>query len=583
MKSSFRFRIDLSGFWEFKLDPRNEGEPKEWFRGFDGGEPIYVPSSWNEQNPSWDKYAGIAWYQRRFYVPKELEGKTPWLVFKGAGYHAKVWLNGVFLGEHEGSFTEFRLDASKALKAGDWNLLVVRIDNRLSLDRIPPGRALNVTAFDFFPYGGIHRPVYLEFTSGNYIDELIVVTDHRGSLKVEVSVGGPRVECDVVVKLRDRLFREVFKDKARCVDGKAVLERKLEGIRPWSPEDPYLYTLHVELVVGGQVVDGVEERIGFRSVKVKDGKILLNGRPVFLKGFGRHEDFPVTGKHLPGAVLVRDYFLMKKIGANSFRTSHYPYSDEHLDLADEMGFLVILETPVCLSGLGRLLPEEEELRKWFKNPEILAKAKRMAEEMIKQHRNRPSVIMYSVVNEPPSHLEECAEFIKELAEHVRKLDPTKPITFASNRRSEDKALKYVDVISLNFYYGWYSEWGDIEAGVEQLKKEVEKVHALFPEKPIIITEYGAGAITGQHSDPPLMWSEEYQAEFLRRYTEELARKEYIYGLHIWNFSDFRTPETPWRTILNRKGVFTRDRQPKLSAYIVRKLFNSIPTFRDQSS
>ncbi|RLG84449.1 MAG: glycoside hydrolase family 2 protein, partial [Thermoprotei archaeon] len=145
--------------------------------------------------------------------------------------------------------------------------------------------------------------------------------------------------------------------------------------------------------------------------------------------------------------------------------------------------------------------------------------------------------------------------------------------------ASDKALRYVDVISLNVYYGWYSHWGDLEAGVRDMLRDIGTVHREHPDKPIVITEFGAGAIAGLHSDPPLMWTEEYQAEFLRRYIEELVRRDYIQGLHIWNFADFRAPENPLRTVLNRKGVFTRDRQPKLSARVVGELFSSIPTFR----
>ena len=577
MRSAFRLRIPLDGFWRFRLDPKDVGEKEGWFRGFSGGDVIYVPSSWNEQNPQWDRYVGIAWYQRRFYVPHEHRGKVPWLVFKGAGYHAKVWLNGTYVGGHEGSFTEFRLRAP-ALSYGSWNTLVVRIDNRPGLDRLPPARGLNETAFDFFPYGGIHRSVYLELTSSSYVEELIVETSHTGLLKVSVAAHVEQGGCEVALRLLDREEREVLHTRRRCVDGRALFKERVEGAHTWSPDDPYLYTLVVELYVNGILEDVVEERIGFRSIEVRDGRILLNGRPVFLKGFGRHEDFSVTGKHLPGAVLVRDFYLMRMLGANSFRTSHYPYSDEHLDLADEMGFMVILETTVCLSGISRIMPENE-LRRWCRDPGIREKARRVAEEMIRQHRNRPSVIMYSIANEPPSDLEECADLLRELAEYVRKLDPSRPITFASHRWASDKALRYVDVISLNVYYGWYSHWGDLEAGVRDMLRDVGSVHREHPDKPIVITEFGAGAIAGLHSDPPLMWTEEYQAEFLRRYIEELVRRDYIQGLHIWNFADFRTPENPLRTVLNRKGVFTRDRQPKLSARVVRELFCSIPTFR----
>ncbi len=574
MKTPRRLHQILNGFWNVRVDPNDSGELEGFAKGFESSDIIYVPSSYNEQNPLWDRYAGVIWYQRRFYVPKDYSGKRAWIIFKGAGYISKVWLNGEFLGEHEGGYTQFRFDISNIVRYGEWNLLVVKIDNRISLDRIPPGRSLNEVVHDFFPYGGIHRDVYLEFTSPEYISGIRVITTHKGYLNAEASIVSSK-PCEVVFRLKDREMKEVFTTKTPCINGKASIETTVTGIVPWEPEKPYLYTLEVELMVDNRIVDAVEEYIGFRSINIVDGKILINDKPVFLKGFGRHEDYPITGKYVPGSVLIRDFYLMKQVNANSFRTSHYPYSDEHLDLADSFGILVILETPICLSGM----PSNDDARKWCSNPMIVEKALKMAEEMVLQHRNRPSVIMYSILNEPPTDLDECAELARRLVDHIRKLDPTRPITFASHRRINDKALQYVDVISLNYYYGWYSEWGDIEQGLRRALDEVEKIHQLFPSKPIIITEFGADAIMGLHSEPPLMWSEEYQAEFIRRYIEEFSKKEYIHGLHIWNFADFRTPQNHWRTILNRKGIFTRDRQPKLSVRIVKDLFSKISTYR----
>jgi len=570
----YRPRLDLSGFWSFRLDPSDEGESLGWPEGFESRDIVYVPSSWNEQNPDWDGYCGVAWYARSFYLDRLFEGKRVWLIFKGAGYYTKVWLNGAYLGEHEGSFTQFRLEATHAARFGGLNRLVVKVDNRPSLERIPPALSVNRTAFDFFPFGGIHRPVYLELTEREYIRRLRVRTDHRGWLSAEAEVEGEAVE--VLFQLLDAEGSELLAERVRCVGGVARLERVVEGVRPWSPEEPNLYTLRVSLLKEDRVVDVVEERVGFRSVSVEGGRLLLNGRPVYLKGFGRHEDFPVTGKHVPGAVLVRDFYLMKKLGANSFRTTHYPYSEEHLDLADEMGFLVILESTVCLSGFPGLFPDQSSAREWFRRRDIIERAKAVIREMIEEHGNRPSVIMYSVANEPPTYWSEAAEFVRELVEYAKSLDPTRPVTFASLAHSRDLALPYVDVISLNIYYGWYTEWGDIEAGVRRALEEVERVHEAHPGKPILITEFGADAVAGVHWDPPLMWTEEYQAEFLRRYIEELGKLDYVQGLHVWNFADFRTPQNPGRTVLNRKGVFTRDRQPKLSSRVVQVLFEGLP-------
>jgi len=564
----------LEGFWKFKIDKDLIGDKEEWFKGFESNDLIFVPSSWNEQNPEWDQFTGVAWYQKDFYIQKELEGKLAWIRFEGAGYKTRIWTNGNFVGEHEGAFTSFGY-AIKELKFGGFNRIVVRIDNSPSIRNLPPALGLNVSAFDFFHYGGIHRPVYLEFTDKCYVEDLTIYTSSDGSLKALIdNVCEEPVSLKVSLASKDLnsiIYEETVSD---VKSGRYIYKKKFSGIKPWSPEEPNLYNLIVELYLDGELKDSVYERIGFRSIKVKKGKIYVNDKPVFLKGFGRHEDYPVFGKNLPGPVLIRDFYLMKKMGANSFRTSHYPYSNMHLDMADEFGFLVILEPPLCYSGMERIA-DKKSIVKLFSDREYLAKAKKVIAEMIKEHKNRPSVIMYSVMNEPQSDMPEIAEVIRELSAYFNKLDPSRPTTFASNRSVKDLALGYVDVISLNFYRGWYSEWGDIDRGVEAMMVDLEEIHRRHPDKPIIITEFGADAVLGLHSEPPQMWSEEYQAEFIRKYVEALSRKDYIVGLHVWNFADFRTPQTPWRTILNRKGVFTRDRQPKLSVAVLSSSFNKL--------
>ncbi|MEM1645551.1 MAG: glycoside hydrolase family 2 TIM barrel-domain containing protein [Ignisphaera sp.] len=580
MRSLYRPRISLDGFWSFKLDKNRVGEKEAWYSGFESNDLVYVPSSWNEQNPDWDQYTYTVWYQKKFFVPKEFEGKRAWIVFDGAGYIAKVWINGQFVGEHEGSFTRFKFSIEDKLRFGDLNLVVVEIDNTPSIYALPPAKEFNVTAFDFFHYGGIHRKTYIEFTDKCFINDVLVNTKSNGDLMLNILIDCSK-PVDIKIKLMDKEFEKVIhEDIVKGVEKICKYSKKIQGIKPWSPEEPNLYNLVIELYIDGILKDSIYERIGFRDIEIRDNKIYLNGRPVFLKGFGRHEDFPITGKYLPGSVLVRDFYLMKKIGANSFRTSHYPYSEEHLDLADELGFLVILEPPLCYSGIDRILPRTE-IAKLFSDESYIERAKKVVLEMIAQHRNRPSVIMYSITNEPPSDIPEVAEFIKKIAEYIKSLDTSRPITFASFRYTRDLALEYVDVLAFNYYKGWYSEWGDIDKGLEVVINDLEKIHRKYPDKPIIIAEFGADAIFGLHSDPPQMWSEEYQAELLRKYIETLTKKNYIVGLHIWNFADFRTPQNPGRTILNRKGVFTRDRQPKLAAHILSELFKKIPNFLDQ--
>ncbi|MGQ9479677.1 MAG: glycoside hydrolase family 2 TIM barrel-domain containing protein [Thermoproteota archaeon] len=305
-----------------------------------------------------------------------------------------------------------------------------------------------------------------------------------------------------------------------------------------------------------------------RTVRVENGRILLNGRPVFLKGCARHEDFPILGKTLVGPILRKDFGLMRDIGCNSFRTSHYPYSRSHLDLADEYGFMVILEMPAV--GLWRDVELDD--------PDIIGKVRRMIREAIQRDKNRPSVIMYSLFNEPDSQREEFRSLLKEAIEEAKANDPTRPVTYASCRHMEDKALEMIDVLCFNFYYGWYTLCGDLEAAAKTLEDVLDRIHEKYPDKPILITEFGAEAIAGVHRYPPEMWSEEYQAELIKTYWRIICSKNYVAGGHIWNFADFRVGQSPGRTTLNRKGIFTRTRDPKLAVNVVKELFKSTPTY-----
>ncbi|MCS7120015.1 MAG: glycoside hydrolase family 2 TIM barrel-domain containing protein [Nitrososphaerota archaeon] len=576
-----RERIDLSGFWYFRVDPRDAGELEKWFeeRDLRGWDKLYVPASWNEQDSAYTWYMGVAWYAREFYVPGDWKDKVVSLCFEGVNYKAKVWVNGVFLGEHEGGFTPFSFRVEGALRIGGDNILFVRVDNTLSKRTIPPGEGMNQTYFDFFHYGGIHREVYLTCLPRLYIKDVILRTDIKngdGLVDADVSFVNETAEryfCKLMLEVFDG--PEIAAQKpVRFIIGpnseKVVNEKVvIKAAKLWSPESPHLYRFRVTVSHDEGICDTYEERFGVRTIRVEGGRILLNGRPVFLKGCARHEDFPIMGKALPGAVLRKDFGLMKEIGCNSFRTSHYPYSRAHLDLADEYGFMVILEMPMV--GLCRHIERLDD-------PELMEKMKRMTREAIERDRNRPSVIMYSLFNEPDSDREEFRTLLKEVAEEARKADPTRPITFVSYRHLEDKALDMVDVLCHNFYYGWYNLCGELDKAEKMLSETLDEIHRRFPDKPIIVTEFGADAIVGVHRNPPEMWSEEYQAELIKTYWKVLRSKPYVVGGHIWNFADFRVGQSPRRTTLNRKGIFTRTREPKLSVNVVKELFQKTPTF-----
>ncbi|MFN2302471.1 MAG: glycoside hydrolase family 2 TIM barrel-domain containing protein, partial [Anaerolineales bacterium] len=332
-------------------------------------------------------------------------------------------------------------------------------------------------------------------------------------------------------------------------------------VKSWSPDSPYLYQLKVERVEGDHVVDQYTLPVGIRTATVDGKQLYLNGRPIYLCGFGRHEDFPISGRGLNMPVIIKDYALMKWVGANSFRTSHYPYSEQMMDLADQLGFLVIDETPAV--GL-------------FFNPDGYEHRQRLCRqyvtEMILRDKNHPSVIAWSLANEPHSTGENAKLFFKDLYELAHSLDPSRPITLVSFMGVMEAAFEFLDFMSVNRYFGWYQESGQIDRGTEFLSNELDLLYETF-HKPIMLTEFGADTIPGHHAQPPEMFSEEYQVEFLRKYIDVLRSKPYMIGEHVWNMCDFKTCQGITRMGgYNYKGVFTRDRHPKMAAHYLRDLW-----------
>ena len=568
----FRQCIDLSGFWDFRFDPEGRGEQSGWGAGFTGGVPIAVPSSWNDQFEDWRDYLSNAWYQTRFDLPWGWEQRCITLRFGSVNYLAGVWLNGVRLGEHEGGHLPFEFDVTHHIRP-DGNLLVVRVEGKLAPNRVPPGNvpmdALDrfaspnypPTSFDFFPFCGIHRLVLLYATPHDAITDLTVVTEidgHSGRVMVLLN----RVAADAVTArftLRGHGAEVSAEVLAPGETVEAVLAVPHAAL--WTPDSPDLYDLRVETIRGGDVCDRYSLPVGIRTVQVDGNALLLNGQPITLKGFGRHEDFAVTGRGLVPAVIVKDYALMKWVGANSFRTTHYPYSEQMMDLADRLGFMVIDETP----AVGLFFQEEGLERR-------LALCRQYTHEMIARDKNHPSVILWSLANEPHSRRPAAVHFFRNLYSLAKSLDSTRPVTLVSMLGVLEESFEFCDVVCLNRYHGWYTDCGQLEVGCRKLSAELDALHAHYP-KPLLLTEFGADAIPGCHAQPPEMFSEEYQAEMLTRYIELADSKPYVVGQHVWNLCDFKTGQGIKRMGgMNFKGVFTRDRRPKLAAHRLRELW-----------
>lgn len=561
-RNKYRQFIDLSGFWDFRFDINNDGLKENWLSGFDKSQPIAVPASWNDQFADNRDFLGPAWYQIRFEKPWGWDDKKIFLRFGSVNYISDVWLNEELVGHHEGGHLPFEYDVSDRIL--NENLLVVRVDGRLKEEYVPPkGRGLGnypETNFDFYPFCGIHRPVLLYAIPDEGIKDITVITSIKetlGILDIKLKSSGI---IGAIARCTLKGFETELIEEFKIEQGVQEIRVELKDAKFWDTNNPNLYDLNIEIVKDNLILDSYSLKVGVRTIEVKGDHLLLNGKPVYLKGFGRHEDFPITGRGYVPAVIIKDYSLMEWIGTNSFRTSHYPYSEQMMDMADRLGFLVIDEIPAVGLTFNRTVIERE-----------LELCSQYIQELIARDKNHPSVIMWSLANEPHSSVK-SKDFFKNLYDIARNLDKSRPITVVNMMGVREKAFEFCDVLCINRYYGWYLRPGKIDEACESLSDEMDKLYERY-HKPILLSEFGTDTIPGWHSQPLEMFSEEYQAEFIEKYIEVCRSKPYVIGEHIWNLCDFKTSQGITRMGgMNYKGIFTRDRRPKMAAHLLRKLW-----------
>ena len=336
----------------------------------------------------------------------------------------------------------------------------------------------------------------------------------------------------------------------------------------WGPGAPYLYSMVAVLLDPGDlVVDEYELRVGVRTIHVTDQSFWINGKEFYFRGCGKHEDADVRGKGVDAVMNVKDFNLLRWIGANSFRASHYPFGEEVMDLADELGVCVIDELPAV--GLNLWDRHETVFTQDRAGDGLLATHLSQLRELVARDGNHPCVVMWSVANEAATYEPASHPYFARVAETVRALDPSRPSTIVEYTLP-DKSLvgDLFDVICVNRYLGWNTDPGETELIEGQLERDLLRWHERF-DKPVFVTEYGADTVAGFHSDPPALFTEEFQCEFLERYHRVFDRLDFVIGEHVWNFADFATKQSPVRVLGNRKGIFTRQRQPKAAAYLLR--------------
>ncbi|XP_022813870.1 beta-glucuronidase [Spodoptera litura] len=582
----------LDGIWNFRKSPADPetGYKAGWFeQDLDKTGPVLqmpVPSSYNDvgEDVSLRDHVGVVWYDRRFFVPSwwSTTGQRVWLRFSSVHYATEVFINGKSVMYHEIGHLPFEAEITDFVTFNSSNLLTVVVDNTLLSDTVPQGVIKSVYVgpnkirqeqqytFDFYNYAGIHRTVFLYSTPQVYIDDVIVNTDiqgHTGFVVYNVTQKGAasdKVHC--LIQLFDKNGTQV----AAFNECAGLLE--IGNANFWwpylmHPNPGYLYTMKASLIgPQGETLDTYSQKIGIRTVTWSNTTIYLNEKPLYLKGFGMHEDSDLRGKGWDPVLWVKNFNLIKWLGANAFRTSHYPYAEEIYQLADEYGIMIIDECPsVDTDGFSDTL---------------LAKHKQSLTELIRRDKNHPSVIMWSISNEPRSANKLADRYFGEVVRHVKSMDLSRPVTIAiSAGASTDKSGRHLDVISFNRYNGWYANPGQTAQITNNVVEEATNWHRIH-NKPVIMTEYGADTIAGLHLYPEYIWSEEYQCLLISEHFKafDLLRKAgFFAGEFIWNFADFKTPQSITRVGGNKKGIFTRSRQPKAAAHHLRSRYHALAT------
>ena len=606
---------DLCGTWDFQFDPEDRGLAEGWARGLPDPIDMPVPASFADvfTDKRSREYAGIFWYATQVFVPGEWRGRNVDLRFDSATHDATVFVNGVEVTSHEGGFLPFVAHLDDVVRWNGWNTVAVRLSNLLSVNTLPAGETatladgttVNAPYFDFFNYAGLQRKVRLLATPKERVEGFQVahriddVTGDHPTAHVDYTIEtsplaeGRRIEITVA----DETGAEV----ARAEGATGTID--IPDVRLWQVRDAYLYHFTVCILAGDGaasgdddgIVDEYTDDIGIRTVEVRDCRFLVNGRPVYFKGFGRHEDVPVHGRGFDPVFAKRDFELMRWIGANSFRTSHYPYAEEQMEAADREGLLVIDE--VAAVGFRKSLINfldaagggQAEAVPFFDEPSVRTETLRRHKDdlraLVDRDGRHACVVAWSLFNEPNSTSDSALDYFRTVFDLVHELDPQKrPRSYTSVLDSpvdQDRCHGCADFLMLNRYYGWYNEGGPaLVNGLGELREELGKWHALEPDKPIVFTEYGGDTMAGVHKLPSVMWSEEYQVELFKALAEVFDDTDYVVGEQPWNLCDFQTTEGIMRVDGNKKGLFTRDRQPKMAAFFLRDRWTAMPDYLD---
>ena len=540
----YRYQPSANGYFK-DAKPRNKSDLIEY--DFDTSESLRVPGDWNTQAERLLFYEGTIWYKKSFDYQRKPNTRL-FVYFGAANYLADVYLNGEKIGRHEGGFTPFNFEITNLVR-DTGNFLIVKVDNKRRRDAVP------TLITDWWNYGGLTRQVKLVETPATFVQDYFVQLQKGSRDRVSgwVRLNGDKPEQKVTVRIPEAGISRSFN-----TDQNGYAEISFNAnLTLWSPNNPKLYEVTVEAET-----DRVQDQIGFRSIETRGTEILLNGRPIFLRGVCIHEEAPFRG----GRAYSREDALTllswaKELGCNFVRLAHYPHSEFMVKEADRMGIMVWSEIPVYWTIL-------------WESTATLENARNQLSEMIARDKNRAAVIVWSMANETPIG-DSRLSFLKTLIEHARSLDPSRLISAAMERHYlngtttqmiDDPLGEYLDVFGCNEYVGWYDGLPDKADRVDWKMKY---------QKPLIMTEFGAEAPYGHHGDSLTRWTEEFQENVYQHQINMLKRIPFLRGMCPWILMDFRSPRRPLPGIQdfhNRKGLISDRGEKKKAFYVMQKYY-----------
>jgi len=533
--------ILLDGTWLFRTDPDKRGEASGWHApatARDGWEEVVVPSTWQVAERTAD-YLGQAWYRREFNAPGAWEGQVVRVEFESVFHTAEVFVNGKRAGDHVGKgYTAFALDITGLLEFGGRNAIAVRVDNSFSPAMLPRGNS-----YDWTPDGGITRPVRLIITSPVYlecawVDAVPDLAEGTASLAVTAVVRNATdkpAKFDLGFRIIDEASGLVVLDMPDSPAGDVpawttrqvpLPEAKLSRPKLWHFDHPHLYRLEIRLTQKRRKVHGLETAFGVRKIEVRGTEFLLNGEPVRLAGVERMAgSYPEFGMAEPASWIAHDHDDLKELNCVLTRV-HWQQDRRVMDYCDRKGILIQVEVPTWGPDTFRDLEAG-------RFEEIAGNGLEQLREMIARERNHPSVFSWGLCNEVDGQNPVAQEFVRRMLREAKRLDPGRLCSYASNslqRTPERDVAGELDFIEWNEYYeSWFG--GDTET----LRKNLEDIHAAFPDKPVVISEYGYCACTADRPE-----NDPRRTEILKTHNAVFRNCPWIGGLIFFDYNDYRT-------------------------------------------